>query len=181
LNAVADGKTRNKALFRRKAILWAALSIMLGGIVAQGAFAASSLIHKEAPAFARTDLKQEKLDLRAYRGKVVLLNFWASWCAPCQLEMPRFVAWQTRYGPRGLQIIGISMDDDPALARMIYAKLRLNYPVAMGDEKLGELYGGVLGLPLTFLIDRQGIIQSQFSGETDLNLMEEQVKARLRP
>lgn len=136
------------------------------------ASAADSLIHKPAPTFARTDLDHKQLDLRAYRGKVVLLNFWATWCAPCQLEMPHFVAWQTQYGARGLQILGISMDDDPALVRNLYQKLHLNYPVAMGDAKLGKLYGGVLGLPVTFLIDRNGEVQAEFQGETDLGRIE---------
>jgi cytochrome c biogenesis protein CcmG, thiol:disulfide interchange protein DsbE len=121
---------------------------------------ATSLLHKEAPLFVRTDLESRTLDLHAYRGKVVLLDFWATWCASCQIEMPQFVVWQKQYGPSSLQIIGISMDDDPALARKLYQKMKLNYPVAMGDEKLGRLYGGVLGLPLIFLIDSQGIIQA---------------------
>ena len=76
--------------------------------------------------------------------------------------MPSFVDWQKKYGPRGLQIIGISLDDDPALVRSLYGKLKLNYPVAMGDVKLGDLYGGVLGLPITFLIDRHGVIRASF-------------------
>jgi peroxiredoxin len=95
--------------------------------------------------------------------------------------MPDFVAWQTEYGPRGLQIIGISMDDDPALARKLYKKMKLNYPVAMGDENLGQLYGGVLGLPLTYLIDAEGKIQAEFRGETDVKMIEEQFKPLLRP
>ncbi len=94
--------------------------------------------------------------------------------------MPRFIAWQTHYGPRGLQIIGISMDDDSSAARRLVNKLKLNYPVAMGDEKLGRLYGGVLGLPLTFLIDSQGRIQAQYQGKTDLDSIEEQFKHLLR-
>jgi peroxiredoxin len=93
--------------------------------------------------------------------------------------MPRFVAWQTEYGPRGLRVLNISMDDDPELARKLYKKLRLNYPVMMGNEKVGELYGGVLGLPVTFLIDSRGEVRAQFQGETDLNAMEEQLKALL--
>jgi len=125
------------------------------------------------------DLNGGRLDLARFRGKVVLLDFWATWCAPCQVEMPRFVQWQRQYGPRGLQVIGISMDDDPALARRLYAKLKLNYPVAMGDEQLGQLYGGVLGLPLTYLIDRQGRIRARFQGETDLKTMETQMTALL--
>jgi thiol-disulfide isomerase/thioredoxin len=168
-------------MFRRSSPVKLLLCACLGITAAQAAFAADRLLHKQAPEFVRTDFEQKRLDLRAFRGKVVLLNFWATWCAPCQIEMPRFAAWQDRYGPRGLRIIGISMDDDPALARKIYDKLHLNYPVAMGDEKLGELYGGVFGLPLTYLIDSNGVVQAQFSGETDLNIIETQIKVLLRP
>ena len=80
-----------------------------------------------------------------------------------------------------MQIIGISMDDDSASARSLFKKLKLNYPVAMGDEGLGQLYGGVMGLPITFLIDSRGNVQAQYQGETDLNLIEEQFKPLLRP
>ncbi|MGA7159020.1 MAG: TlpA disulfide reductase family protein [Acidobacteriaceae bacterium] len=132
------------------------------------AVASTSLLSKPAPEFTRADLNHKRLDLRAYRGKVVLLNFWATWCAPCQLEMPTFVAWQNEYGAQGLQVIGISMDDDAAPVRSLYKKLHLDYPVALGDAKLGELYGGVLGLPVTFLIDRDGKIRAEFQGETNL-------------
>ncbi len=166
---------------RRSSTLKLLLCLFVGASAAQTPRASTSLLHKEAPEFARIDLENKKLDLSDYRGKVVLLDFWASWCASCLLEMPRFAAWQTQYGARGLQIIGISMDDDPAPARKLYKKMKLNYPVAMGDEKLGRLYGGVLGLPLTFLIDDQGKVQAQFRGETDLNLIEEQFKPLLRP
>jgi thiol-disulfide isomerase/thioredoxin len=157
------------------------LCLLVNTSAAQTPKAATSLLHKDAPQFVLIDLENRNLDLRAYRGKVVLLDFWATWCASCQLEMPRFVAWQTQYGPRGLQIIGISMDDDPALAQKLYKKMKLNYPAAMGNEKLGQLYGGVLGLPLTFLIDGQGKVQAQFRGETDLNMIEEKFKPLLRP
>lgn len=143
------------------------------------AFAATLLVHKKAPRFIRTDLEHKRLDLNKYRGKVVLLNFWATWCAPCKVEMPRFVEWQKKYGPRGLQIIGISMDDDPPLVRKAYGELRLNYPIVMGDEKLGELYGGVLGLPVTFLIDRHGKIRAVNRGETELNSIEMQLQSLL--
>jgi len=146
---------------------------------AQSAFTSTSLLHKQAPKFARTDLNHKRVDLKAYRGKVVMLNFWATWCAPCQVEIPTFVVWQKKYSGQGLQIIGISMDDDPALVRAAYRKLNLNYPVAMGDVKIGDLYGGVLGLPITFLIDRHGEIQAEFQGETDLNKIEAQLQSLL--
>jgi cytochrome c biogenesis protein CcmG, thiol:disulfide interchange protein DsbE len=168
-------------VFRRSFAMKLLLCLCLTGSAALSPQAATSLLYKEAPPFVRTDLENRALDLHAYRGKVILLDFWATWCASCQIEMPRFVAWQSQYGPRGLQIIGISMDDDPALARKLSKKMKLNYPVAMGDEKLGQLYGGVLGLPLTFLIDNQGKVQAQFRGETDLKLIEERFKPLLRP
>ena len=156
--------------------------LLLGAWFAAGsrtACAAESLLNKQAPEFTRRDLNSGNLDLATFRGKVVLLNFWATWCAPCQVEMPRFVQWQRQYGPQGFQVIGISMDDDPELARKLYARLKLNYPVAMGDEKLGELYGGVLGLPLTYLVDRNGEVRARFQGETGLKTIEKRLKALL--
>ena len=93
--------------------------------------------------------------------------------------MPHFVEWQQKYGPRGLQVIGISLDDDPTLVRSLYGKLKLNYPVAMGDVKLGDLYGGVLGLPVTYLIDRHGMIRAEFQGEADLGKIEMQLQLLL--
>jgi peroxiredoxin len=147
---------------------------------AQAAPAApENLIDKKAPDFALTDLSGQSLTLARFRGKVVLLNFWATWCAPCQIEMPVFVAWQQQYGPQGFQIIGISMDDGAAPVQRLVSRLKLNYPVAMGDERLGARYGDVLGLPLTFLIDRKGIVRAQFQGEGDLKLIERHVTALL--
>jgi len=164
---------------RRVALAAVLLTVFAAGGIAQEHTASSSLLHRQAPQFSLTDLHNRPVDLKAYRGKVVLLNFWATWCAPCQLEMPRFVAWQQQYGARGLQIVGISMDDDPALVRSLSAKLKLNYPVAMGDEKLGELYGGILGLPATYLIGRDGQVVAEYRGESDLNAMEAQIELLL--
>jgi thiol-disulfide isomerase/thioredoxin len=140
---------------------------------------AQNLLNRKAPGFALTDLNGQSLTLAQFQGKVVLLNFWATWCAPCQVEMPVFAAWQRKYGPQGLQVIGISMDDEAGPARSLAARLKLNYPVAMGDERLGARYGGVLGLPLTLLIDRNGIVRARFQGETDLKPIERQVAALL--
>ncbi|HTW81451.1 MAG TPA: TlpA disulfide reductase family protein [Terracidiphilus sp.] len=138
-----------------------------------------SLVGKPAPAFVRRDLHGQTINLRKLRGKVVLLNFWATWCAPCQTEMPVFDSWQRKYAPQGLALIGISMDDDAEAARKVIEKLGISYPVAMGDAKLGELYGRVLGLPMTFLIGRDGRVVAQFQGEADLNSMEREIKAAL--
>lgn len=143
------------------------LGLSLGAAHAQFPIHRESLVDKRAPEFTLRDLNGASINLASFRGKVVLLNFWATWCGPCEVEMPIFAEWQRQYGPPGFQAIGISMDDDPALAHKLAAKLKLNYPVAMGDEKLGELYGGVLGLPLTFLIGRDGIVRAKFQGEIE--------------
>ncbi len=144
--------------------------ILLAGFVPCAlAFPASGpALNSPAPEFALTDLNHKRLDLHAFRGKVVLLDFWATWCAPCQVEIPHFVAWQNQYGALGLKVIGISMDDDPGPVRNLYRRLRVNYPVAMGDAGLGQTYGGIYGLPVTFLIDRKGRIRAEYQGVTDL-------------
>jgi peroxiredoxin len=157
-------------------------AVFVGVSLAHASHAApapENLLNKKAPAFTLTDLSGQSLTLARFRGKVVLLNFWATWCASCQVEMPVFAAWQQQYGPQGFEIIGISMDDGAGPARRLVARLKLNYPVAMGDERLGAHYGGVLGLPLTFLIDRNGVVRARFQGETDLKLIERQVAALL--
>ena len=128
---------------------------------------AQSLVNRKAPSFVRRDLTGQRVDTAQLSGKVVLLNFWATWCAPCRIEMPMFSRWQKQYGPSGLAIIGISMDDDTRPVRKLVNALSIDYPIALGDAALGKRYGGVLGLPLTFLIDRKGIVRSRFQGETD--------------
>jgi thiol-disulfide isomerase/thioredoxin len=155
------------------------LGLCFGAALARIFLMGQTLVNKPAPEFVREDLSGKELDLAAFRGKVVLLNFWATWCAPCQLEMPRFIEWQSEYGPRGFEVIGISMDDDPELARKLCAKLGVNYPVAMGDARIGRLYGGILGLPASFLIDANGKIRAVYRGETDPKTIETEINKLL--
>jgi thiol-disulfide isomerase/thioredoxin len=138
-----------------------------------------SLINKQAPRFVRPDVNGKRIDLEHYRGKVVLLNFWATWCAPCRVELPTFSSWQGRYGQDGLQVIAVSMDDDSAPVIKAVSELQLNFPVLMGDEKLGNEYGGVLGLPVTYLVGRNGKILARYAGETDLDQIESKVRELL--
>ena len=122
----------------------------------------------------------QTFDLSAYRGKVVLLDFWATWCDPCREEIPHFVELQDKYRDQGLQIVGISMDDGPEPVRDFYQRFHMNYPVAMGNAKIGELYGGVLGLPIAFLIDRDGRIEAKHIGATDRSVFEREIQALLQ-
>lgn len=166
---------------RRKRSLVASLVVVATILLSSsgGSGAATSPLNKRAPDFRRVDLRNAPVHLADYRGKIVLLNFWATWCAPCLYEMPRFVEWQSKYGTRGLQVLGVSMDDSDSPVRTLNRKLHINYPVMMGDERLGELYGGILGLPVTYLIDRRGVVRARFQGETDLSRIEGQLKVLL--
>jgi thiol-disulfide isomerase/thioredoxin len=110
----------------------------------------------------------------------VLLDFWATWCAPCRDEIPHFVALQNQYREPGLQVIGISMDDGPKPVREFYQQFKMNYPVALGTEKLAEAYGGVLGLPVTFLIGRDGQVAAKYVGEVQMPVLEQEIKSLLQ-
>jgi peroxiredoxin len=135
--------------------------------------------HPLAPDFSLTDLSGRKLTLADYRGKVVLLNFWATWCGPCREEVPEFVDLQSKYRDQGLVVIGISMDDDPAPVREFYERYRMNYPVAMGDDALAERFGGIIGLPTSFIIQRDGHIFAKQTGAADVEMFEEAIKELL--
>ncbi len=133
---------------------------------------------KPAPDFSLTDLAGHPLRLSDYRGKVVILDFWATWCEPCKQEIPRFIELQSKYAQR-LEIIGISMDDDVEPVRAFQQQYKMNYPVALGSPKLADQYGGVLGLPITFVIDREGRIASRHIGATDPTVFEAEIQRLL--
>ena len=169
---------------RKKSPAWVRGALLLTVLTAVShAFAAppkSPLLNHPAPPFSLTALTNERIALAGLRGRVVLLNFWATWCAPCQVEIPRFIAWEEKYKAAGLSIVGVSMDDSPEIAQPFLRRKKLNYPVVMGDEKLGLAYGGILGLPVTYLIDRHGVVRARFQGDTDLDAMENALRRLLQ-
>ncbi len=104
-----------------------------------------------------------------------MLDFWATWCEPCREEIPHFVDLQNLYRNQGLQIIGVSMDDGPEPVRDFYQQFKMNYPVVMCTGKVAESYGGVLGLPVAFLIGREGRIYFKHIGATELSVLEQEI------
>jgi peroxiredoxin len=132
-----------------------------------------------APDFSLTDLSGRALRLSDHRGKVVILDFWATWCEPCKEEIPLFIQMQNHYAAQGLQVIGISMDDEDKPVRDFQQQYKMNYPVARGTAELAGQYGGVLGLPITFVIDRRGQIAARHIGAVKISVIEAEVQKLL--
>jgi len=131
-----------------------------------------------APQFTLTDVTGRPLALSNYRGKVVILDFWAPWCPPCRREIPDLVSLQQQYASQGLQIIGIGLDQPGNVAAFVQQN-GINYPVAVGNDAIANLYGGVSGIPTTFIIDKQGNITNRFEGFTDRTVFEQEIKKLL--
>ncbi len=120
---------------------------------------------KTAPNFSLKDENGKTVQLSDYRGKVVLLNFWATWCGPCKIEIPWFVEFERKHKDQGFAVVGISMDEDGWQAvKPFIADVGINYRILMGNDSIAQLYGGVDSLPTTFIIDRDGRIAAVHLG-----------------
>jgi cytochrome c biogenesis protein CcmG/thiol:disulfide interchange protein DsbE len=123
--------------------------------------------HK-APDFSLKDSDGKVVRLSDFRGKVVLLDFWATWCGPCKIEIPWFMEFQRKNQDKGLVVLGISMDDEGwEVVKPYLAHMKINYRVVIGNDQTAQLYGGVDALPTTFLIDREGKIAAVHVGLAD--------------
>src|SRR3954451_20107339 len=135
---------------------------------------------KAAPDFSLPTTTGQTMKLSDFRGKAVLLNFWATWCEPCKVEMPWFVDLQKKYGPQGLQVLGVAMDDAPVKDIADFAqKMNVNYPIVIGKEEVGTQYGGVQYLPSTFYISRDGKIIDRVFGLVSRSEIESNVQKAL--
>lgn len=133
-----------------------------------------------APDFSLVALDGKTLKLSDFRGKAVLLNFWATWCEPCKLEMPWFVDLQKKYASQGLQVLGVAMDDaSPSDIASFAQKLGVNYPVVIGKEEVGAQYGGIDYLPSTFYISRDGKILDHVFGLASKSEIEANIQKAL--
>jgi peroxiredoxin len=146
--------------------------------------AASVKAEKErraAPDFALKDAEGKLVHLSDYRGKVVLLDFWATWCGPCKIEIPWFMDFQRQNQEKGLVVLGISMDDEGwEIVKPYLASMKVNYRVVIGNDHTAQLYGGVDALPTTFLIDRDGKIAAVHVGLVDRKDFENGIDELLR-
>jgi cytochrome c biogenesis protein CcmG/thiol:disulfide interchange protein DsbE len=103
--------------------------------------------------------------LAEYKGKVVLLNFWATWCGPCKIEIPWFIEFEQKYKDRGFSVLGVSMDEEGwEIVKPYIAKNKVNYRILLGTESVAQMYGNVESLPTTFIIDSEGRIASTHVG-----------------
>jgi len=112
---------------------------------------------KVAPDFVLKDASGKQIKLSDYRGKAVVLDFWATWCGPCKVEIPWFIEFQRKYKDRGLVILGVASGDEGWDIVQPYAnQMKINYPILLGNDATADLYGGIEALPTTFIIDRDG-------------------------
>jgi peroxiredoxin len=131
-------------------------------------FAVSSLhaqVGEQAPAFSLTNSEGKNVTLDDFKGKVVVLNFWATWCPPCRAEIPDFINVYKKYRSKGVEIVGISLDHKGwEVVRPFIKHNKINYPVLLGDQRIARSYGNVRSIPTTFIIDKKGTIVDQHVG-----------------
>jgi len=133
-----------------------------------------------APAWSLPDLAGQQVASEAFAGKVVVVDFWATWCAPCLVEIPHYIAMQKKYGDRGFVVVGISMDRQGSVVVQPFAtKHAINYPLVIGDLDVADAFGGVEFLPTTFLIDREGKVRHRKIGVLDPAEYERLIEALL--
>jgi thiol-disulfide isomerase/thioredoxin len=131
--------------------------------------------------FTMPDLEGNDVSLASFKGKVILLNFWATWCGPCKAEIPGFVELQDQYGKDGLVIVGYSVDDDAPKAQAFADQFKINYPVVLGlgREDVQDAYGPIWGIPASFIISRDGRLCQKHLGIAPKAVFEKEIKALL--
>lgn len=129
-----------------------------------------------APDFTLPDLNGQMVRLSDYKGKVVVLNFWATWCPPCRKEIPDFNELQAQYGDRGIQFIGVALDEEGLSKVKKWTSTNpVNYPVVIADAAIKKAYGEMNAIPVTMLIDRQGIIRTKYIGMRQKAIVESMI------
>lgn len=143
----------------------------------------------EAPTVAMKDLSGNDVTLQQYKGKVVLVNFWATWCEPCKSEIPMLIDLQQKYGPRGFSVLGLSMDEDGIKAVQPFLdkerfdvsgqKEAINYPIVFASDSIAEKFGGIVGLPTSLLFTRDGKGIKKVVGPIDYDAVSKAIEGAL--
>jgi thiol-disulfide isomerase/thioredoxin len=154
-----------------------------------GKSATSSGPHPEEPDVTFKNLQDQDVSLAGLKGKVVIVNFWATWCEPCRVEIPWMIGFQQKYADKGLTILGVAMDDEGKSVVAPYVQrtqfdvnghsMTMNYPIVIGNDDIAAKFGGLLGFPTTIVISRDGKVQKRFIGLADEDELEKQIKALL--
>ena len=162
--------------FAEIALTIALMAAFLGGPTP----APADNVRKTAPNFTLDDAQGAAIRLSDYKGKVVLLDFWATWCHGCKTEIPWYMEFQNKYKDKGLAVIGVSMDDDGwKSVKPFVEEQKMNYAVVIGNEALAKLYA-VDALPVTLLIDRNGKIAVSHAGMVEKDAFEKEIQALLQ-
>ena len=125
------------------------------------------------------DMNGNAVHLADYKGQVILLNVWATWCGPCELEIPELVETYAKYKDRGVVVLGVSLDDTAEMLREYAPKKQMNYPLLLMQDDFDEAYGPILGVPVTFFIGRDGTISRKHFGPVSKEQVEREIKALL--
>jgi thiol-disulfide isomerase/thioredoxin len=148
---------------------------------AEGGGMTPKLQGKVAPSFSLVDLTGKKVSLADFKGKPVLINFWATWCGPCKIEMPWFEEFNKKYAGQGLVILGVAADDaSKALIANTAQKLGVTYPVLLKDDKVEDAYGGVSYLPESFYVDKTGKVMLETAGLNDDAGGKDEIEANIK-
>jgi thiol-disulfide isomerase/thioredoxin len=133
-----------------------------------------------APEWQLNDPDGKAVKLSDFKGKVVILDFWATWCPPCRAEIPGFISLQKQYAAQGLTVVGVSLDTDGAsVVKSFMKRVGMNYPVVIGDEKIASNYGGITAIPTTFVLDRNGNIVTSHQGYASQVVFESEIRPLL--
>lgn len=133
-----------------------------------------------APGWQLQNIEGKPIKFSDFKGKVVLLNFWATWCPPCRAEIPDLVSLEQQYSPRGLVVLGVALDRGGAsVVKPFVKKMGINYTVVIGNRETADAYGGIEAVPTTFIIDRNGKVVSEQEGAADRATFEAAIKPLL--
>jgi peroxiredoxin len=161
---------------RLRRIATASLVLLALGPTSCGG-AVESKVPGQVPDLTLPGLSGKQVRLSDYKGTILLVDFWATWCAPCKETIPDLVRLQDRYRKNGLEVIGISLDVQGETAVAAFVKqYRMNYTVALGNERTARAFGGIVGIPTSFVVDRRGRIVKRFVGMVDAATYEDLIR-----